>query len=175
MTSLPPSGYIEANARTVGEQKQALEDVRSVIAEMLGGQAETELTIGSGSVTPDRGAHAIDTESDAASDDLTNLAIANHPDGRFVLIHAVDGSRQVVVKNAAGGDGQVYTVDGQDLTLSDPTIHLLLQRRGTVWHEVGRWYGAAKSAHRKFYELDFNTKLKNLVFDQNNIPLYEEP
>ena len=76
MSQLPASGYISSDQRTVGEMKQALEDVRDVISELLGGQAETELTISAGSITPTAAIHTVDTEADASSDDLTNINYA---------------------------------------------------------------------------------------------------
>jgi hypothetical protein len=138
MSTLPASGYIENAARTVGEQKTALEDVRDVIAELLGGSAESELTISSGSVTPTLGIHSVDTETDAASDNLTNIVTTNHPDGRLLLIHPEDDARTVVVKHAAGGAGQIHLKNDADFTMDDSEDWLLLVRDGTDWEEVLR-------------------------------------
>ena len=97
MADLPASGYFSDGARTNAEMKAALEAQRDVIFEMLGGSAQTELTIAAGSVTPTAAAHTIDTEGDAASDDLTHLVYDNHPEGRLLLIRAEDAARTVVV------------------------------------------------------------------------------
>jgi len=48
MTELPSDGYIPDSSRTVAEQKVALEKLRDVIAELLGGAALSSLTISSG-------------------------------------------------------------------------------------------------------------------------------
>lgn len=138
MSTLPASGYLELATRTVGEMKTALEDVRDVIAELPGGSAETELTISSGSVTPTLGLHSIDTQSDAATDDLTNIVTTNHPDGRLLLIHPEDDSRTVVVKHTAGGAGQIHLKNDADFSMDDSEDWLLLTRDGTDWEEVLR-------------------------------------
>lgn len=138
MSTLPASGYIENAARTVAEMKIALEDVRDVIAELPGGAAETELTISGGSVTPTLGIHSIDTEGDAATDDLANIVTTNHPDGRLLLIHPEDDSRTVVVKHAAGGAGQIHLKNDADFTMDDSEDWLLLTRDGSDWEEVLR-------------------------------------
>jgi hypothetical protein len=138
MSTLPVTGYLEDAARTVGEMKTALEDVRDVIAELPGGSAETELTISGGSVTPTLGIHSIDTESDAASDNLTNIVTTNHPDGRLLLIHPEDDGRTVVVKHAATGAGQIHLKNDADFSMDDSEDWLLLGRDGTDWEEVLR-------------------------------------
>ena len=79
MTSLPTEGYLEDSSRTVAEQKVAFDQIRDVVAEMLGGAASSELTISSGSVTvaaKNGGQHTIDTESDASTDDLNNIVVS---------------------------------------------------------------------------------------------------
>ncbi len=138
MSVLPVSGFLSNPGRTEGEMKTALEDVRDVIAELLGGSIETELTIATGSVTPTGAVHSIDTESDAASDDLANILQTNHPDGRLLLIHANDGARDVVVKDSAGGAGQIILRGAADFTLDTTDKWLLLKRTGTNWEELFR-------------------------------------
>lgn len=131
-----------------------LSDVRDVVGHLLGGAAESELTIASGSVTPITAGHAIDTESDAASDDLDTIATTNMPDGRLLLIRAADAARTVVVKDAAGGDGQIHLADNADFSLDDTDKWLLLARRGADWYEVFRSFGADAAAARSFYGLE---------------------
>lgn len=138
MTVLPAAGYLEDTARDIPQMKQGFEDVVAAIKELMGGAAETELTINSGSVTPTGAIHNIDTESDAGTDDLANIAITNHPEGRVIGIRPNNASRAVVVKHAAGGDGQVYLNAAAELTMSSTSIMLFLQRRGTAWYEVWR-------------------------------------
>ena len=117
MSTLPAAGHISDNARTEGEVKADLDAMVAVMRELPGGEAETELTIASGSITPTRAAHSVDTESDAASDDLTTIDQTNHPDGRMLLLREENASRVVTLKHAAGGAGQMFLANDQDLAL----------------------------------------------------------
>ena len=60
----------------------------------------TELTISSGAVTANRGHHSIDTEGNAATDDLDTINGLDSND--LLLIFAADGSRTVRIRNAEG-------------------------------------------------------------------------
>ena len=159
MTDLPVSGYIEDSARTVGEIKQALEDVRDFAAQDIGGSALSELTIASGAVTPTQGQHTIDTEGDAASDDLDNILQTNLPEGRLLLLRAADAARTVVIKHNAGGAGQIYTWDGEDFSLDETEKFILLLRVSTAWYEVARSNYAATTALRGVVELATGTEV----------------
>ena len=102
----------------------------------MGGQAETELTIASGSITPTHGLHSVDTESDAATDDLANITTTNLDDGSLLIVRANNSTRTVVVKHTAGGAGQIHLKSGLDLTLDDDTDNVILTRRGADWYEL---------------------------------------
>ena len=141
MSTLPAANYLSNGARTEGEVKVALEDIRSVVAELPGGSAESELTISSGSVTPTGGIHAIDTQGDAATDNLDNIAVTNTPDGRVLLIHPANDARVVVVRHNQTGSGEIYTLTGLSVALRSTKQWMLLRRTGggsPVWHEVVR-------------------------------------
>lgn len=139
MAILPIDGYLSDGGRTEGEMKVAFEDQRDVIAEVLGGSAETELTISSGSVTPTGASHRIDTEADAGSDLLDHINQTNHPDGRFLQIRAENASRNVTLVHGAGGDGQLLLANSTNFILTDTVTRVLLQRSGTTWLEVQRF------------------------------------
>lgn len=151
--SLPASGYLSNAARTEGEMKTALEDVRDFIAGAIGGAAPSELTIASGAITPTAMQHRIDTEGDAASDDLVTIDQTNIPDGGLFLGRIADNGRNVNVVNGGGGAGQILTGDGADFLLDTTAQWILLQRRGTVWDEVMRSWGGQKSALRTWLGL----------------------
>ena len=138
MSTLPASGYLSNSARTAGEMKAALDDLRDVVAQLPGGTTDTELTIASGSVTPTLGHHRIDTEADAATDDLSNIVQTNFPDGSMILIRAENTARDVVVKHNAGGAGEILLRGGIDFTMDELNYLLILIRRGTTWVEVTR-------------------------------------
>ena len=142
MAVLPAITYLDTD-RTAGELKNNFfGPMLNVIEDLLGGDTETEVTIATGEITPDRACHRVDTESDSSSDDLTTINTGNMPEGRFLLIRCVDPARHVVVKHASGGSGQIHLQDAQDWILSDCDKEwLLLRRDGSDWYEVMRSSG----------------------------------
>jgi hypothetical protein len=165
MSTLPASGYLENDARTEGEMKQALEDIRDVIEELPGGEAESELTISSGSITPTDSIHSVDTEGDAGSDYLDNILQTNTPDGRILFIHPEDDARTIVVRNAQGGTGQILTADGLSVTLDDTGKWMLLKRTSTNWEEIGRFYIEASTTQKGIVELATDAETQSLSSD----------
>ena len=150
MTGFPAAGYITSDARTEAEVKAALEDWLAATRQLPGGQAESTLSIASGAVTPTRSVHAIDTEGMASSDDLDTIAQANLPDGSILWLHAADNARVPTVRHNQGGAGKVLLSDAANLALSNTSIWLVLERTGTAWREIGRFYGSALAAFRTY-------------------------
>lgn len=62
----------------------------------------SELTISSGSITPTQNWHTVDTESDAASDDLDTIATTNVTDGFILILRINNSARSVVIKHNTG-------------------------------------------------------------------------
>lgn len=95
----------------------------------------SELTIASGVVTATKSQHAIDTEGDAASDDLDT--INGGSDGDILIIRAANSSRTVVVKDATGNI-QI----GGDKTLDNAQDRLTLIYDASIasgaWVEITR-------------------------------------
>lgn len=156
-TSLPAASYLSNAGRTVAEMKAALDAQRNFIANMIGGGARSSVTISSGSVTPTDGASGgwivVDTESAAASDDLTNIVTTNVPDGGFLYISIANAARVVTVKNNAGGSGQIQLIDGADFVMNATDLWLFVQRRGTDIFEVDRGYGSSFQAMHDFLRI----------------------
>ena len=92
----------------------------------------TELTISGGVVAMTRSYHTIDTESDAATDDLNT--ITGGTEGDILILRAANGSRDVVVKHGTGnirnGNG------GLDRTLSNTNQSAMYVYDGTNWLET---------------------------------------
>lgn len=86
----------------------------------------TELTIASGAITVTQGLHTVDTEGDAATDNLDT--INGLAAGQIVVLRADNGARDVVLTN---GVGNVYTPNGTSATLSSTTQGLLVVGDGT--------------------------------------------
>lgn len=142
MSTLPAAGYLENAVRTNAEMKAALEAVRDIMAETIGGEARYELTIASGSVTPPEGAGGgvfrLDTEGNAATDTLDTIGQTNTRDGQIIIVMAENASRVVTINHAAGGTGQILLEDSTDFTFASLNAWILLQRRSTDWVELAR-------------------------------------
>ena len=93
----------------------------------------SELTIATGAITATGSAHTVDTESDAASDDLDT--ISGGADGDYLTIWANNDARTVVVKN---GTGNILTANGSDFSINTDNKAITLRYDGTNWKEVAR-------------------------------------
>lgn len=94
----------------------------------------SELTVSTGAITVTQGYHRVDTESDAASDDLATITAGSGVTAGFLLIlRAEDVSRVVTVKD---GTGNLLLADDYALSATDRTITLIYD--GTNWREVCR-------------------------------------
>jgi hypothetical protein len=91
----------------------------------------TELTIASGAVTVTRSFHDVDTEGDAATDDLDTINGGSA--GDILTLKTVTGSRDVTVKDATGN----LRLAG-DFTLTSPNDTITLIKYSTVWIETSR-------------------------------------
>lgn len=143
MSTLPAAGYIENASRDVAQMKVAFEAIRDIMAESVGGEARTELTIASGAVTPAEGAGGgvfkIDTEGNAASDTLDTIAQTNTRDGQIIIVMAENVARVVTLNHAAGGTGQMLLNDSTDFVFASLSAWVMFQRRSTDWVEIMRY------------------------------------
>lgn len=92
-----------------------------------------ELTISSGAITVTGVNHTIDTESDAASDDLDT--INGGVDGQILIVRAENAARTVVIKD---GTGNIETPTGEDITLDEVEKTVMLKYDGATsdWHVI---------------------------------------
>jgi hypothetical protein len=90
-----------------------------------------ELTISNGVIALSQRNHVVDTESDAATDDLTTIngGIA----GRAVILRASHNDRTVVLKTGVGN----LKLEG-DFPLNNTEDTIMLSYDGTVWLENSR-------------------------------------
>ncbi len=89
----------------------------------LRSQNHGELTIATGAVTTTGpGTFSVDTEADAATDDLDTITATNMADGDVVILKAADSARTVVIKN---GTGNINC--GADVTLDNALDRAMLQ------------------------------------------------
>ena len=111
--------------------------VADLLYEALGGVAvlgaATELTISSGAITVTGNYHIVDTEADAASDDLDT--INGGSDGDLLMLQTADNTRDVTVKDLTGNINLA-----EDVVLLNKASKLLLIYNGATsqWNEVVR-------------------------------------
>lgn len=101
----------------------------------LGLKGPTELTIAGGVISATRSYHTVDTEGDAASDDLDTINAAY--DGQIVVIRPANTARTVVLKDGTG-----------NLQLeADITLDSLATTATLIYDEVqGVWFCIGRSA-----------------------------
>ncbi len=91
----------------------------------------TELTIASDAVTVSKSYHRVDTQGDAATDNLAT--INGGTEGDLLILRAENGSRDVVVKDGAGN----IQLNG-DMTLDNVQDTISLIFDGSNWLETAR-------------------------------------
>ena len=139
--------FVDAGADRVGigtaSPAQLLDVNGTAIIQTLMTDASTELTIATGAVTVTQTFHRVDTESDAASDDLTT--INGGADGQFLVIRAENASRDVVITTA----GNITTSDGNNVALDELYKFLLLIYDGnrSKWNVVGGGGGGGSGSY----------------------------
>jgi len=99
-----------------------------------------ELTIADGVIEKTQSHHTVDTESDAASDDL--ISINGGGEGEILLIRPADGARTIVLKH---GVSNIWIPGGIDITLDDASDYALLIFDGTNWCAIAGSGGGASA------------------------------
>ena len=110
------------------------------MSELLGAAtpATLEIDLG-GKIVPAVATVQVDTRAQATSDELQLIGVDNHPEGRFLLLRALDPGRVVtVVHDTLGAAEGISLLDGQDLVLDSLAKWLLLRQAGGRWTEVLR-------------------------------------
>lgn len=145
MSDFFSANYINGNGGTLttSQFQTAIELVRSIMYEMPGGGPEQALTLSSFTITPANTSGpnlVVDTQGAAATDDLKTIAATNCRNGHWLLVRSTSNSRTVRVYNAAGGAGQILTMDGAHVSLTDTRQFVLLKYKAstTSWEEVFR-------------------------------------
>jgi hypothetical protein len=100
--------------------------------------AASELTIADGAITPTQTFHSVDTESDAASDNLDT--ISGGVSGEILYLVAAHTDRTVVIRH---GEGNILTSDGSDFSLDSTDLEVCLHYDGTNWRLISGGGGAS--------------------------------
>lgn len=125
---------LAAFAKTVNTDAGVKNEIGGSLALTL-----SELTIATGSVTGTASRHTIDTESDAASDNLDNLVATNYYTGALLVLSAADTARTVVIRHEQTGAGEFHNSDDASITLDDDELMVVYELRADGdWWEVSR-------------------------------------
>lgn len=115
------------------ELQQGVNDVLAgdIAFEQLNLGEADEVTIASGVITVTLTHHTIDTEANAASDELDS--IDGEVEGDVLVLRLESAARLVTVKH---NTGNIYFADGNDFELDDENKSLILFYNGTKWTNV---------------------------------------
>lgn len=165
---VPTAGQMTTSPISITTLKALEEQRRGAIAQLLGGSDGTPTyTIASGAIKPTTGMFLVDTEGAAASDNLdritveANVTVTGFSSHGFLILQAANTARTVVVKHLAGGADQIRLADDVDFSLDDDKKALALIHDGSVWREVGRFFGADAAAARTFLGVTLFAALAN--------------
>jgi hypothetical protein len=120
------AGIVEVNSGTAG----TLRDIR---ARRYYAPMTSELTIATGAITVTGSYHNVDTEADAASDDLDT--ISGGTDGAILVLRANNDARTVVVKDSTGN---LELTGDMSLDNTQDTITLIFDNALSAWLEISR-------------------------------------
>lgn len=116
------------NSYTMSETRIEAEDHFVKFSGLSFGEP-TELTISSGAITVTGSLHYVDTQSDAATDDLDT--INGGDDGDILILQSAASARDVVVKNGTGN------IDcGSDRTLNTSDDKIMFVKRSANWQMI---------------------------------------
>jgi hypothetical protein len=97
-------------------------DVVTRLAKALAGDGSlkfatgSELTISSGVITPTQNWHIIDTQGDAATDDLDTIGSSDTEDGFILFLRQANDARDITIKH---GTGNIKCPGSVDIVLTD--------------------------------------------------------
>lgn len=141
MTSLYHTPIVTGSPVNTSVVNSPLSELDAAIAALLtGGQSftkmnlgtETELTIGSGVITVTQLRHQVDTESDAAADEVTD--ILGGVAGQILFLRSVVDTRVPTIKHNAA---KIFLGSRQDVALDNPLMGIaLLCVNGTIWMQI---------------------------------------
>ena len=117
------SQYVDKNLNVNGRTKSL------ITAKDLIFEKGPELTINSGSITVTHSFHTVDTESDAASDNLDN--ISGGKTGQILILKPATGSRTVVIRS---DESNIFTKGDSSFSMDTTNDTVILFKDGTAWY-----------------------------------------
>lgn len=119
------------NLQTDNTVRIAVTDARTTLTNLLNLGDQTELTISGGAITATKSYHTVDTEADAATDNLDT--INGGSTGDILILQTAVNTRDVTLKDGTGN----LALAG-DFVLDVITDKIMLIFVTTGWHEIAR-------------------------------------
>ena len=126
-------GAIHASSGSIDGVPIGSSDAEPGTFTFIGVDGVTELTISGGSITPTRSYHSVDTEADAASDNLDTIVAPTA--STFLILRPADGARTV---NVRAGVDNIFLENGATFAMDNTSDRLFLMSEGPNWYEVTR-------------------------------------
>jgi hypothetical protein len=136
-----PRTWVTGEVLTKGNLDAQIRDNLNYLKTHISLEAALELTIASGAITKTYSHHTIDTEADAATDDLDS--VNGGAEGEVMLIRPADGARKIVVKHNVGN---IWLPGAADISLDNANAYLMLVYSGAKWVAIAG--SGADPAHR---------------------------
>lgn len=114
-----PRTWVATDVLPAAQLNTDIRDNEEFLKSTISPDATTELIINAGSITVTQSYHTVDTQADAAEDDLDTIAGVS--EGMIVILRAEHTDRTVVVKNGTGN-----IICGGDIYLDDVNKHVAL-------------------------------------------------
>lgn len=139
-TSLPADGYMGNGSRTTAQFQQGIEDMASVIMELVGGTAEhASVALSSDAFAPtvDCAIFPIEPQS-GTTDDLATITTTSARNGSVVVIRNNSSANTITIKH---GTGNLFLNDSADYAINNTNDYVAFVLRGSNWYELFRTQG----------------------------------
>lgn len=142
MTVMPDVNDLVDVGTTELEFQTALAAFHAVVAEMAGqGNRDTQ-SISGGDITPAKAFVMVDSEGDAASDDLDHV-LPNTIGSKILILMIESAARPITLKHNVSGTGKLVLREAADLVLT--TTHQMVafyyDSANSLWRELWRNFG----------------------------------
>lgn len=159
MSAFPNAGSFAPGGAQNVDIAERFEAWLAASKQLPGGAAAPNVEIASGVIAPTTSLVIVDVQGGSAggltTDDLDQIVPTNMPDGAVICVRSRAAGRSIVVRHAQGGAGQIFTADGVNLQLSDPSqawFGVLAPGRAS-WTELHRSWGNNKTALKSWLAL----------------------
>lgn len=122
-------GIVNAWATVAASQDVDINDKALKKVRELWWTASTELTLSSDTITPTGVMHSVDTQADAATDDLVTITADSNKVGRLLILRAENAARVVTIKST----GNIVLKHGNLVMDAVDKFVLCMQHTATSW------------------------------------------